>query len=271
MSYDAVLYVWGSAPRFDHRIHLRSSGRYLDITATVDELLRSLRQELAPWKQPIWIDAICLSQADTEEKGVQVPLMGDIYHQARSVHIWLGGDDPEVKLAFEALHTISLRRTRPQALMQHVRSTLSRICGDDRAGIVSLRKLLHNPWFQRRWVIQEASLSHETIVHCGRDTIPWSWFADGLGSLQKVQSELGFDDTAADAMRVATTIRRDAGTILQLLWEFHSTACCDARDRIFALYGLSTDLRELLTTEGPATAEKSDANFIGVVMDYSRP
>jgi len=174
VSYDAVSYVWGSAPRFDHRIHLRSSGRYLDITATVDELLRSLRQELAPRQQPIWIDAICLNQADMEEKGVQVPLMGDIYHQARSVHIWLGGDDPEVKLAFEALHTISLRRARPQALMQHVRSTLSRICGDDRAGIASLRKLLHNPWFQRRWVIQEASLNHETIVHCGRDTIAWS-------------------------------------------------------------------------------------------------
>ena len=154
--------------------------------------------------------------------------------------------------------------------MQHVRSTLSRICGDDRAGIASLRKLLHNSWFQRRWVIQEASLSHETIVHCGRDTIPWSWFADGLGSLQKVQSELGFDGTAADAMRVATTIRRDAGTILQLLWEFHSTACCDARDRIFALYGLSTDLRELQATEDPATAKKSDSNSIGVVMDYSR-
>jgi len=72
-------------------------------------------------------------------------------------------------------------------------------------------------------------------------------------------------------MRVATTIRRDAGTILQLLWEFHSTACCDARDRIFALYGLSTNLREPPTTGDPATAEKSDTNFIRVVIDYSRP
>ena len=262
VSYDAVSYVWG-VPRFDHDIYCRPAGRYLRITATVDTMLRSLRNKPGP--RPIWIDALCINQADTDEKSVQVPLMGDIYNQAWTVHIWLGGDDAEIKVAFEVLHTISLRRTPPRQLAQHVRSVLSRICGDG-AGIGPVRKLLHKPWFQRRWVIQEVSLSHETIVHCGENTTPWPWFADGLGILQKVQSELGFDDTAADAMRVAKAIRRDPGTMLEVLWEFHSTACYDARDRIFALYGLATDLRETLTK---GSTEEGDS--IRAIVDYSQP
>ena len=36
------------------------------------------------------------------------------------------------------------------------------------------QSLLKHPWFQRVWVIQEATLSqHATLVHCGKETIGW--------------------------------------------------------------------------------------------------
>ena len=36
------------------------------------------------------------------------------------------------------------------------------------------QSLLQHPWFQRVWVIQEATLSqHATLVHCGKETIGW--------------------------------------------------------------------------------------------------
>ena len=38
----------------------------------------------------LWIDSICINQADEAEKSGQVQMMGDIYRRARRVIIWLG-------------------------------------------------------------------------------------------------------------------------------------------------------------------------------------
>jgi len=88
--YEAVSYVWGE-PEFTHYIRCRSQDSHLKITLRMDSLLRHLRKETTVRR--LWIDAICLNQADNEEKSVQVQLMGEIYSQARKVHIWLGDAD----------------------------------------------------------------------------------------------------------------------------------------------------------------------------------
>ncbi|KAF7513250.1 hypothetical protein GJ744_010646 [Endocarpon pusillum] len=41
-------------------------------------------------KKPFWIDSICINEADPVERIEQIKLMGDIYHQAEEVPIWLG-------------------------------------------------------------------------------------------------------------------------------------------------------------------------------------
>ncbi|KAH8902615.1 hypothetical protein BR93DRAFT_987785 [Coniochaeta sp. PMI_546] len=117
---------------------------------------------------------------------------------------------------------------------------------------------------QRRWVIQEVSLAHEAVVHCGESTINWPWFSDGLGALQQVQGDYGFDETVINAIGVSKAIRRDPGTMLEILWEFHSTVCYDPRDRVFALYGLADDFRDasMATVEVGGAAEW--------LVDYTR-
>ncbi|KAH8883769.1 hypothetical protein GQ53DRAFT_663217, partial [Thozetella sp. PMI_491] len=236
--HNAVSYVWGNA-EFTHNIYCRSAGRYLKITPRVDVMLRQLRVETV---ERIWIDAICLNQEDTAEKNVQVPLMGEIYHQARNVHIWLGPADPQITKAFKFLQAIALQSVQAGTNPGIVESVLKESCGSE--SLDPVRKLLHLSWFQRRWVIQEASLSHETSVHCGPSSIRWPWFADGLGALQQLREGLEFDQTALNALRVSNAIRRDPGTLLQILWEFHSTVCYDPRDRIFAIYGLAADFQK---------------------------
>ena len=39
---------------------------------------------------PLWVDAISISQPDIVEKGQQVAIIGDIFRQARNVLIWVG-------------------------------------------------------------------------------------------------------------------------------------------------------------------------------------
>jgi len=43
----------------------------------------------------IWVDAICINQGSgtsKEKDDEQIPLMGEIYSRATTVHIWLGPD-----------------------------------------------------------------------------------------------------------------------------------------------------------------------------------
>jgi hypothetical protein len=60
----------------------------LKITPSVNSLLRHFREKKDV--RHLWVDAIYLNQADNGEKSIQERLMGDIYRQARRVHIWLG-------------------------------------------------------------------------------------------------------------------------------------------------------------------------------------
>ncbi|KAG9232936.1 heterokaryon incompatibility protein-domain-containing protein [Amylocarpus encephaloides] len=243
-SYDAVSHVWGE-PEFDHHIYCRGTKAVLKITAAVDRMLRHFRRKLG--SRPLWIDAICLNQADEVEKRIQVPKMGAIYHQARSVHIWLGDTNPNITDAFRTLHNIALRRMQLPQLAHVVMIVLQNAPANETSGddaIEQIQALLHNPWFQRRWVIQEASFSHDTVAHCGESSIRWTWLADGLHALRQVQQIINFDEVALNALRVSGAIGRDPGTILEILWQFHGSLCSDAQDRIFAICGLANDLKE---------------------------
>ena len=41
-------------------------------------------------EQPIWIDAVCINQAEDDEKFFQINLVNQIYKRARKVWVWLG-------------------------------------------------------------------------------------------------------------------------------------------------------------------------------------
>lgn len=60
----------------------------IPLGANLDQALRSLR--LRDQDRTIWIDAICINQADITERGHQVAQMGKIYESATAVTAWLG-------------------------------------------------------------------------------------------------------------------------------------------------------------------------------------
>jgi hypothetical protein len=55
---------------------------------SLHQALQQLRQDKLD--RPIWIDAICIDQADNSEKAEQVAMMRDIYKRAECVVVWLG-------------------------------------------------------------------------------------------------------------------------------------------------------------------------------------
>ncbi|KAF2034219.1 HET-domain-containing protein, partial [Setomelanomma holmii] len=69
-SFAALSYVWGNDPPTSFILH---------------PLRRHPRSS-----HSLWVDAVCINQADMDEKATQIPLMGDIYSGAESVYVWLG-------------------------------------------------------------------------------------------------------------------------------------------------------------------------------------
>ncbi|KAL8876952.1 MAG: hypothetical protein Q9198_004939 [Flavoplaca austrocitrina] len=98
--YETLSYAWG-APVFDHTVLV--DGAVLKVTRSLHDALRYLRPrkkyfgavDESPWDirdatAVLWADAICINQADLDERSSQVCLMGDIYRRGARLHVWIG-------------------------------------------------------------------------------------------------------------------------------------------------------------------------------------
>jgi len=142
-----------------------------------------------PWM--IWADALCINQADSDEKAVQIPRMGKIYSCATEVMGWLGhrppsGTDPEViNDVFEKAKEIHklIRSDRNALTKLKLKSIvgLDEILGDvddvDRF-VETVYAIAQLPYFRRLWIIQEYALN-EAVFALG----PHVFDADGFTSL----------------------------------------------------------------------------------------
>lgn len=187
-----------------------------------------------------------------DEKSIQVARMGDIYRQAKKVIIWLGEADesiPQTLAFFRVLGSLnrddSDEYNEPLVNESVVNKALVDMFGHD--FVTPVEQFLQRPWFERRFVIQEAALSHHTIVCCGSAKLAWGWLSDALEVLRKA-CERGFklNRRALQAVYTICTIRENDGRILDLIGRFHNAQCSDPKDRIFALYGLASDLNPAL-------------------------
>ena len=240
--FDAVSYCWGD-PKFTHFIYFKNFTRgripSLVITAKVDSMLRHLRK---PHKERrLWIDAICINQADTEEKTLQVPLMRSIYRATLKVHVWLGaGGKFDAQAAFTHLKRIVVA----DELEKETVSFPNQFRKDCAATQSTLQQLVLNPWFTRRWVLQEITLAHEITVHYGYDKISWNWFAKGTSLLPELDERhktqarcASYQPYIVAKKAIETSLKRDSW-LPDLLLEHIFAKCSDPRDRFFALYGI---------------------------------
>ncbi|UKZ48123.1 hypothetical protein TrVGV298_002359 [Trichoderma virens] len=88
LQFDALSYVWGSPAATEE---ITCNNRRRKVGRNLYDALERLR--LPDEDRILWIDALCINQADNKEKTQQVRLMGEIYSRARRVLIWLGNHE----------------------------------------------------------------------------------------------------------------------------------------------------------------------------------
>ncbi|KAK3942808.1 heterokaryon incompatibility, partial [Diplogelasinospora grovesii] len=83
--YEALSYTWGD-PRVTEPVLL--NGQEYHATTNLRCALEYLR--LPDRKRTLWVDALCINQADNDERCREVQRMGDIYSKAERLTVWLG-------------------------------------------------------------------------------------------------------------------------------------------------------------------------------------
>ncbi|KAK3114122.1 hypothetical protein LTR53_007868 [Teratosphaeriaceae sp. CCFEE 6253] len=107
----------------------------------------------------IWIDAVCIDQANAAEKGDQVSRMRDVYQRADRVYVWLGEETQNFgDSAF----------------------TPNDLCPMSRAKLRDLYILRDKAWWSRLWVIQEIALAKRIMVCIGGHTVNWDHFVQRM-------------------------------------------------------------------------------------------
>jgi hypothetical protein len=131
--YEALSYVWGDS----HTPESVSIDNY-DLPVTVNLYKALLRLRDRTFERILWVDSICINQADEKEKEYQIQLMAKIYGQANRVIVYLG----EVKDNSDQ----ALKDIRVAAQDESMSSLQSE------EGQKAILKLLERPWFRRIWV-----------------------------------------------------------------------------------------------------------------------
>jgi hypothetical protein len=90
--YIALSYTWGNV-NATKQVLITCNGVRVPISENLYTILRRLRHPLR--NANVWVDALCINQADTSERTHQVGLMGDIYRNSRETVIWLGELTPK--------------------------------------------------------------------------------------------------------------------------------------------------------------------------------
>ncbi|VUC34132.1 unnamed protein product [Clonostachys rosea] len=170
--YEALSYVWGS-PKRGNVVEIGEKG--VLVTQNAKELLLHLRDEHHPRR--VWIDGICIDQDNLDERSHQVTLMQAIFSGASSVLIWVGESDQDTESIF-SFFTLMDKRRRAEAEPNegengHPDTEFVRKSIKDPSKV---RKFASRPWFRRSWTFQEACLSAESYLVCGKHQLHWRIF-----------------------------------------------------------------------------------------------
>ncbi len=256
--YYALSYAWSAVVADcaiwcgDQRLRISS-----DLLRGLNEL-ECLRQFANKW---LWVDQICIDQANMREKSHQVKLMSKIYSRAVSTVVWLGPSDGPHDQGFKLvrqLQTIKEERNgRSVPLMNERVPRYERNLVElglpplDDPAWEQLVSMVNTKWFSRLWIMQEIFLSRKdpTVVSglsCGTlyDLVRTGCF---VGRAEFPERTAPFLKSTAREFSLSSMIMLHSGAQYCDFATAVALSCeqevKEPKDRIYALYGLIQDPR----------------------------
>lgn len=290
--YTALSYVWGNPAFIKPMV---CNGKPFYTTVNLDIALRSLRHvDVAVM---LWIDQICINQADLEEKTQQVLLMSRIFDHAWSTLVWLGEEADNCSGALKTILAVNdaFQYTNEDWIPEPEDFERMFLPAPGSPKWSELGKFLARPWFQRVWIIQEIVFSKNIQFLCGTNYISWqdiSLFAICMiqhdllqylslnGPLQKTSSESGCG-RLMDIFNIQGyfTSFENPQPLLTALVEGRGAQATDPRDKVFAVMGMTPTIINPdyskatfdVYTEAAESVEPEDMVAMLCCVDHPQP
>ncbi|KAJ2893475.1 HET-domain-containing protein [Zalerion maritima] len=258
--YEAVSYCWGDP---NDRRPISCNGKTVFISSSLMDAFLGLRYP--DRRRKLWIDAICINQADPDEKASQVPLMRTIYSRAQRTLVWLGrpsgkltedGISLVAKIHLAAglalLRSVAGSRPYPSLAVRNIQSGEYHLQHPFSSSFyLALLSILRRPWFQRAWVVQEVAVSRRASILWDGIEYDWQEFVDLLKFMTTVQFPLAFVVSLRHIVAIDHERTRhwrggrgDAD-IFGVLVRHQRCLATDPRDKVYAFAGLVVDKSKL--------------------------
>ncbi|CAO2655319.1 Nn.00g103830.m01.CDS01 [Neocucurbitaria sp. VM-36] len=213
--FEALSYTWADSTGDSTLCKAVFVGPQYHVLSVTSNCLAALRQFRTSHDRLIWVDAICINQADQIERGHQVALMRDIYSSASRVLIYEGYGNLKADKVMETL----------TKLEHHSPTVHESGC--------NVRILLEMPYFSRMWTVQEVQLAKTASLTFGNRTVHWGTFQSQIASWCQGKDEM-FNRNWVKHLGLRTS-KRD---MISCLKSTRHCKCGDPRDRIYGLMGL---------------------------------
>ena len=242
--YEAVSYCWGD-PR--DQTQVVCDGKILNVPLNLRKFL--LRTRAKGRQRTLWIDSICVNQADDDEKASQVREMHRVYRKASRTLIWLGQDSENSTLGIQFALWLSKLNAASEAEKKTWRYWWGKnweCYGIFLRQWAAFFELFERPWFSRAWTVQEAVLSSNAWITCGDNAISWSALVGALLFAFTDQSWI-FEFYGTTKMNTLLWLYHSQAEVARGTKRFHyeilarhrQSEAFDLRDTVFAFRGLS--------------------------------
>ena len=274
-AYEALSYTWATENGDESLSSVACCDRLsIEITNNCDSALRNLRDNDVA--RTLWVDAICINQADETEKGHQVAMMREVYRNAIEVRIWLGEESVKIdeNTGLSVTHVFLNYLVRMGRVIRKDRKAgkdvaLSRLSteyneplrhvaelnfqGTESSLIQGLSDLVQRRWGQRLWVVQEAALASSATLICSSHSTSYFDFYDWYRLIQSDQAPNSrpvwsflHNRDHLESVRQAREGSRANETmlaILRILYRARRLQASSPVDKIFGMLGLSEDFK----------------------------
>ena len=278
--YTALSYTWEDITVQVTVVDEDNNEYTIEITENLLKAIQHVDRALYKYWAPrteIWADQLCIDQTNIADKERQIPIMVDIYRNARTVIIWLGEENEDSDLAMQTIDDLFEIYTERQDQAWNPEAMLPLLgCDDSRATLVkrwtAVRKLCQRKWFTRSWVLQEAFAkpigSLKVHILCGTSVTELSaffvisWLISEITSLGTIK-QLPFLPTV-----ISSTLQRMINIcftvsspyrptqLIGLLEESREFGISDHRDKIYSMLSFASD-HDPFVVELPITYSSS--------------
>jgi hypothetical protein len=238
--YEALSYTWGDP---NVKVPILLHGQDFLVGTNLKAALCHLR--LVTRVRKLWIDAVCINQADICERNHQVQIMRNIYTNADKVLVWLGESSEDSGIAMHILEDFSDGIIDYKAFGSEVQPS-------QREAVFwqPVTNLFERPWWARGWIVQEIVLAQEAILYCGRRSIQWDILSKALYRLMECDRRKYEPFKGPTYQRVvALKLQRDdwrfcgvRSGFSELLDKQRFRELSDPKDIIYSTIGLAEDL-----------------------------